>query len=108
MHRNKRTAAVAGVVAALVLGAAACGDDQDNADPAAQTTQAKDITVWLMNGSAPDAVIKAVNADFTAAHPGTKPEKYPCASDCSSPGCEESSAPIKSSTRFACGAQTRK
>ena len=24
-----------------------------------------------MNGSAPDAVIKAVNADFTAAHPGT-------------------------------------
>ncbi len=71
MHRNKRTAAVAGVVAALVLGAAGCGDDQDNADPAAQTSQAKDITVWLMNGSAPDAVIKAVNADFTAAHPGT-------------------------------------
>jgi N,N'-diacetylchitobiose transport system substrate-binding protein len=70
MHRNMRTAAVAGVAAALALGVASCGDD-DGSSPAAQTTQAKDITVWLMNGSAPDAVIKAVNADFTAAHPGT-------------------------------------
>ncbi len=69
MHRNKRTAAVAGVVAALVLGVAGCGDD-DSSTPAAETSQAKDITVWLMNGSAPDAVIKAVNDDFTAAHPG--------------------------------------
>ena len=71
MHRNKRTAAVAGVVAALVLGAAGCGDDRTTPTRRPQTSQAKDITVWLMNGSAPDAVIKAVNADFTAAHPGT-------------------------------------
>ncbi|HZB51407.1 MAG TPA: sugar ABC transporter substrate-binding protein [Mycobacteriales bacterium] len=70
MHRKKRTAAVAGVAAALVLGVAGCGDD-DSTTPAAGTEQAKDITVWLMNGSAPDEVIKAVNADFTAAHPGT-------------------------------------
>jgi N,N'-diacetylchitobiose transport system substrate-binding protein len=70
MHRNMRTAAVAGVAAALALGVASCGND-DGSSPAAQTSQAKDITVWLMNGSAPDAVIKAVNADFTAAHPGT-------------------------------------
>jgi len=69
MHRNMRTAAVAGVAAALVLGVASCGDD-DSSTPAAQT-QAKDITVWLMNGSAPDSVVKGVNADFTAAHPGT-------------------------------------
>lgn len=71
MHRKMRTAAVAGVAAALVLGVASCGDDNDSAAPAAGTTQIKDITVWLMNGSAPDAVVKAVNADFTAAHPGT-------------------------------------
>jgi N,N'-diacetylchitobiose transport system substrate-binding protein len=70
MHRNMRTAAVAGVAAALVMGVASCGND-DSSTPAAQTSQAKDITVWLMNGSAPDAVVKAVNADFTAAHPGT-------------------------------------
>ena len=70
MHRNMRTAAVAGVAAALALGVASCGND-DGSSPAAQPSQAKDITVWLMNGSAPDAVIKAVNADFTAAHPGT-------------------------------------
>jgi N,N'-diacetylchitobiose transport system substrate-binding protein len=70
MHRKMRTAAVAGVAAALVLGVASCGDDDDST-PAAETSQAKDITVWLMNGSAPDAVVKAVNADFTAAHPGT-------------------------------------
>jgi N,N'-diacetylchitobiose transport system substrate-binding protein len=70
MHRKMRTAAVAGVAAALVLGVASCGDD-DSSTPAAETSQAKDITVWLMNGSAPDAVVKAVNADFTAAHPGT-------------------------------------
>jgi N,N'-diacetylchitobiose transport system substrate-binding protein len=71
MHRKLRTAAMAGVAAALVLGVASCGDDDDSSTPAAETSQAKDITVWLMNGSAPDAVVKAVNADFTAAHPGT-------------------------------------
>jgi N,N'-diacetylchitobiose transport system substrate-binding protein len=71
MHRKMRAAAMAGVAAALVLGVASCGDDDDSSTPAAETAQAKDITVWLMNGSAPDAVVKAVNADFTAAHPGT-------------------------------------
>jgi N,N'-diacetylchitobiose transport system substrate-binding protein len=71
MHRKLRTTAMAGVAAALVLGVASCGDDDDSSTPAAETAQAKDITVWLMNGSAPDAVVKAVNADFTAAHPGT-------------------------------------
>lgn len=71
MHRRMRTAAVAGVAAALVAaGAAGCGNDEAGTDAAA-STQAKDITVWLMNGSAPDTVIKAVNAEFTAKHPGT-------------------------------------
>ena len=72
MHRKLRTAAVAGVAAALFAAAAGCGSD-DEAAPAAGggETQAKEITVWLMNGSAPDSVVKSVNDQFTAAHPGT-------------------------------------
>lgn len=72
MHRKLRTAAVAGVAVAMF--AAACGSGSgDSTNPAAGgSSQAKDITVWLMNGSAPDSVIKAVNDQFTAAHPGTK------------------------------------
>jgi len=68
-HRN---VVVAGIAAALVAaGAAGCSDDPQPAD-AASTPQAKDITVWLMNGSAPDPVVKAVNADFAAKYPNTK------------------------------------
>jgi N,N'-diacetylchitobiose transport system substrate-binding protein len=69
-HRNVVVAAVA--AALVAAGAAGCGNDPDTTETAGGgTAQAKDITVWLMNGSAPDSVIKAVNADFTAAHPGT-------------------------------------
>jgi N,N'-diacetylchitobiose transport system substrate-binding protein len=72
MHRKLRTAAVAGVAAALFAAAAGCGSDDDPAEAASNGgSQAKDITVWLMNGSAPDSVIKSVNDEFTAAHPGT-------------------------------------
>jgi N,N'-diacetylchitobiose transport system substrate-binding protein len=70
MHRNLRRAAVAAVSAALVAaGAAGCGSDDTPA--AAGNTDAKDITVWLMNGSAPDTVIKAVTSEFNAKHPNT-------------------------------------
>ena len=73
MHRNLRTAALAGVAAVLVTaGAAGCGDDSPGPAAAGPETQPKDITVWLMNGSAPDSVIKAVNADFAAKYPNTK------------------------------------
>lgn len=72
MHRKLRTAAVAGVAAALFAAAAGCGSDDDTAEASSGGgTQAKDITVWLMNGSAPESVIKSVNDQFTAAHPGT-------------------------------------
>ena len=71
MHRKLRTAAVAGVAAALFAAAAGCGSDDDTAEASAGTPQAKEITVWLMNGSAPDSVVKSVNDQFTAAHPGT-------------------------------------
>ena len=31
---------------------------------------ARTLTVWLMNGSAPDDLVKALNTEFEAAHPG--------------------------------------
>jgi N,N'-diacetylchitobiose transport system substrate-binding protein len=72
MHRIMRRSVVAGIAAALVAaGAAGCGGN-DTPAAAGGSTDAKDITVWLMNGSAPDAVIKAVTADFTAKHPNTQ------------------------------------
>jgi N,N'-diacetylchitobiose transport system substrate-binding protein len=73
MHRKLRTAAVAGVAVALF--AAACGSnggDTSDSVSGGGNAQAKDITVWLMNGSAPDSVVKAVNAQFNQTHPGTK------------------------------------
>src|SRR5437899_3052325 len=36
---------------------------------ASPSNEAKTLTVWLMNGSAPDSVIQGVNADFKAKHP---------------------------------------
>ncbi|HEX6756170.1 MAG TPA: sugar ABC transporter substrate-binding protein [Mycobacteriales bacterium] len=72
MHRIMRRSVVAGIAAALVAaGAAGCGGN-DTPAAAGGSTEAKDITVWLMNGSAPDAVISAVTADFTAKHPNTQ------------------------------------
>jgi len=73
MHRKMRAAAVIGATVALF--AAACGSGNNSSDTASSNsgnTQAKELTVWLMNGSAPDAVIKRVNAQFNQAHPNTK------------------------------------
>jgi len=59
----------------VALFAAACGSGGNSPESASGdsgNTQAKDITVWLMNGSAPDAVIKRVNAQFNQAHPNTQ------------------------------------
>jgi len=73
MHRKMRAAAVVGATVALF--AAACGsggNSPQSASGGSGNTQAKDITVWLMNGSAPDAVIKRVNAQFNQAHPNTQ------------------------------------
>jgi N,N'-diacetylchitobiose transport system substrate-binding protein len=68
---------------AAVLGIAACsapaasqGPATSAAQSAAPTTaastapEARTLTVWLMNGSASDDLIKQLNAEFTAAHPG--------------------------------------
>jgi len=72
MHRKLRAAAVVGATVALFAAACGSGDTSDTASGNSGNTQAKDITVWLMNGSAPDAVIKRVNAQFNQAHPNTK------------------------------------
>ncbi|HKW72521.1 MAG TPA: extracellular solute-binding protein [Candidatus Dormibacteraeota bacterium] len=53
-----------GAVALAVL-ATACGGTTSN-NPANQTGT---LTVWLMNGSAPQAVVDGVNADFKAKYP---------------------------------------
>lgn len=52
------------VVTALAL--AGCGDD-DKDESSGGT-----LTVWLMNGSAPDALIQQINAEFEQSHAGTK------------------------------------
>ena len=73
MHRKMRAAAVIGATVALFAAACGSGNSSDSASGSGSgNTQAKDITVWLMNGSAPDAVIKRVNAQFNQAHPNTK------------------------------------
>ena len=73
MHKKMRAAAVVGATVALF--AAACGSGGNSPESASGdsgNTQAKDITVWLMNGSAPDAVIKRVKAQFNQSHPNTQ------------------------------------
>jgi len=54
----------AGVVVALVV--AACGSTSTAENPANQTGT---LTVWLMNGSAPQSVVDGVNTDFKAKYP---------------------------------------
>ena len=53
-----------GLAAALVV--AACGSTSQAINPADQTGT---LTVWLMNGSAPQSVVDGVNADFKAKYP---------------------------------------
>src|SRR5438094_6564691 len=63
MQLRKATFSVLALAAALV--AAACGGTATN-NPA---TQSGTVTVWLMNGSAPQSVVDGVNADFKAKYP---------------------------------------
>lgn len=68
---------------AAVLGIAACTSAPAASAPAtaaaqstapsqaaSQAAEARTLTVWLMNGSASDDLIKQLNDEFTAAHPG--------------------------------------
>lgn len=62
---------IAAGIAAALLGVSACGSSDNTPASGGQAAPPKDITVWLMNGSAPDSVVQAVNKEFTAKHPGT-------------------------------------
>src|SRR5438105_15160087 len=64
MKSRKASLSVIGMVMALV--AAACGGTASSNNPSTQTGT---LTVWLMNGSAPQSVVDGVNADFKAKYP---------------------------------------
>ncbi|GHI87474.1 extracellular solute-binding protein [Streptomyces xanthophaeus] len=64
--KRKLIAAVG--VAGMVIGLAACGDSEDG--KAKADAGPKEITVWVMDGSAPKAWIDEVNKEFSAKHPG--------------------------------------
>jgi N,N'-diacetylchitobiose transport system substrate-binding protein len=69
-------AAVLGIAACSATPAASQAPATTGAQSAAPTTatstapEARTLTVWLMNGSAGDDLIKQLNDEFTAAHPG--------------------------------------
>src|SRR5438309_7384470 len=54
------------VAAAVALLAAACGSTNPTTTSGNETGT---LTVWLMNGSAPQSVVDGVNTDFKAKHP---------------------------------------
>src|SRR6266699_5496275 len=54
------------VAAALALLAAACGSSNPTTTSGNETGT---LTIWLMNGSAPQSVVDGVNADFKAKYP---------------------------------------
>jgi N,N'-diacetylchitobiose transport system substrate-binding protein len=66
---------------AAVLGIAACTSGSPSVAPSAASgassapttaasAEARSLTVWLMNGSASDDLVKQLNTEFEAAHPG--------------------------------------
>ena len=64
MRLRKPWVTVASVAVALI--AAACGGTSSETNNSSQTGT---LTVWLMNGSAPQTVIDEVNADFKVKYP---------------------------------------
>src|SRR5438477_7387360 len=54
------------VTVAVAVIATACGGSTGSTNP---TDQTGTLTVWLMNGSAPQSVIDSVNADFNVKYP---------------------------------------
>jgi N,N'-diacetylchitobiose transport system substrate-binding protein len=52
------------------LSAAGCSSSDGGSDE--QPAASKDLTVWLMDGSAPDKLVADLNTEFTAAHAGVK------------------------------------
>src|SRR5256714_9087352 len=65
MNQSKAWFSVIGLVAAVVV--AACGGSSPQSNNS--SSQTGTLTIWLMNGSAPQAVVDGVNADFKAKYP---------------------------------------
>src|SRR2546428_7677776 len=63
---NPRKLFMVAIVSAIAVISAACGSTSTAANPSTQTGT---LTVWLMNGSAPQSVVDGVNADFKAKYP---------------------------------------
>ncbi|MGW0559411.1 extracellular solute-binding protein [Streptomyces sp. NPDC003016] len=58
-------------VAGMMVGIAACGSD-DGGSGGKSSGDGKSVTVWVMDGSAPDDWMAGVNKEFEAKHPGVK------------------------------------
>src|SRR5215207_4276849 len=67
--RRHRLSAVLTFALALALGAAACGGSSGDGDQSSAQSGPRTLTIWLMTGSAPPAVVDAVNAEWKKAHP---------------------------------------
>lgn len=65
---KRKLIAVAGA-AVMVAGVTACGSDSDSGDGGDKT-----LTIWAMDGSAPEAWAKELNKEFEAKHKGAKVE----------------------------------
>ena len=65
---SRRLLVPAVLAAALMVVLAACGKSSDNKQSAASSGP-QTLTVWLMTGSAPPAIIDGVNAALKQAHP---------------------------------------
>src|SRR5215211_6252434 len=67
--RRRRTLAILALALALALVAAACGGSSGDGDKSSAQSGPRTLTIWLMTGSAPPAVVDAVNAEWKKAHP---------------------------------------
>ena len=65
-HMSPRKFLVVAVWTAIAVMSAACGSSSTAAN---DNSQSGTLTVWLMNGSAPQSVVDGVNADFKAKYP---------------------------------------
>ena len=67
MNPRKAWISVVGLIAAVFV--AACGGTSPQSNSNNPSNETGTLTVWLMNGSAPQAVVDGVNADFKAKYP---------------------------------------
>ena len=66
--KQRWTAPALAAAVGLTLALSACGGDAKSGSGDAAEKNA--LTVWLMNGSVPDPIVKSVNADLAKQHPG--------------------------------------